>query len=219
MLDRCQRRHDLTLQQELAGEQGAVQSPARQHVNGHGAKSAARFAKTYRMSEARLENGVPVTAGWFVVNARDAQWLHNEMRSVCRFGGQGEAHFDHLGVGLYWIEPGKPMALYHHEANQEDFLILRGRCLAIVEGQERELGEWDFVHSPPGTPHTIVNVGSEPALILGMGARGQRASVHYPAEPAAIRRGAGVSEPTSSVQEAYAGFFGETKAGPAPRGL
>jgi hypothetical protein len=50
--------------------------------------------------EASIEDGVPVTAGWFVVNVRDARWLHNEMRSVCRFGGEGEAHFDDLGVSL-----------------------------------------------------------------------------------------------------------------------
>ena len=68
------------------------------------------------MAEARLENGVPQTAGWFVVNARDARWMHDDMRSVCKFGGEGEAHFDDLGIGLYWIQPGKPMAMYHHEA-------------------------------------------------------------------------------------------------------
>jgi len=28
------------------------------------------------MSEATLEGGVPTTAGWFVVNARDARWSH-----------------------------------------------------------------------------------------------------------------------------------------------
>ena len=32
------------------------------------------------MTEARLEDGVPVTAGWFVLNARDAPWLYNDLR-------------------------------------------------------------------------------------------------------------------------------------------
>ena len=59
---------------------------------------------------------------------------------MCRFGGEGEAHFDDLGIGLYWIEPGKPMSLYHHEAGQEDFLVLRGCGTLIVEGEERALG-------------------------------------------------------------------------------
>ena len=167
------------------------------------------------MSEARLENGVPTTAGWFVVNARDARWLHNEMRAVCRFGGEGPAHFDDLGVGLYWIEPGKPMTLYHHEAGQEDFLVLRGECVLIIDGQERELAAWDFVHCPPETAHTIVAAGAEPALVLAVGARKQRGSARYPVEPLAIGRGAGVPDASISPQDAYA-RFGEPRPGAPP---
>lgn len=48
-----------------------------------------------------------------MVNARDALWLHNDMRAVCRFGGEGEAHFDDLRIGLYWLQPGQPMSLDH----------------------------------------------------------------------------------------------------------
>jgi hypothetical protein len=35
--------------------------------------------------EAELEGGVR-TAGWFVVNARDTRWLHDDLRSRARFG-------------------------------------------------------------------------------------------------------------------------------------
>jgi uncharacterized cupin superfamily protein len=167
------------------------------------------------VTEARLQDGVPVTGGWFIVNARDARWLHNDMRAVCRFGGQGEAHFDDLGIGLYWIEPGKPMSLYHHEAGQEDFLVLRGRCTAIVEGVERELSTWDFFHCPPRTAHTIVAEGDEPALILAVGARVEKGSARYPYEPVAARRGAGVPDATTAATETYASF-GEPRPGPAP---
>jgi hypothetical protein len=92
------------------------------------------------VSEARVESGIPVTAGWFVINARNARWLHNDMRVVCRFGGQGEAHFDDLGIGLYWLEPGKPMSLYHHEAGQEDFFS----CAANASSSSRatSAGSW-----------------------------------------------------------------------------
>ena len=150
-----------------------------------------------------------------LVFVRDARWLHNEMRAVCRFGGEGEAHFDDLGVSLYRLEPGKPMSMYHHEAGQEDFLILRGEAILLVEGEERPLGTWDFFHCPSRTPHTIVAAGEEPALVLAVGARKERGSVRYPAEPVAIRRGAGVSDETESPQEAYA-RFGPPRPGPAP---
>ena len=42
------------------------------------------------------------------------------------------------------------MTMYHWEANQEDFLILAGESLLIVEGEERPLRQWDFVHCPAG---------------------------------------------------------------------
>ncbi len=126
------------------------------------------------------------------------------MRAVCRFGGEGEAHFDDLGIGLYWIQPGRPMSLYHHEAGQEDFLILRGRGTLIVEGQERALEPWDFVHCPPRTAHTIVISGDEPALILAVGARQEKGSARYPFEPVAARRGAGVPDESTPAEETYA---------------
>lgn len=167
------------------------------------------------MAEARLERGVPQTAGWFVINARDARWWHNDMRSVCRFGGEGAAHFDDLGIGLYWVQPGRPMALYHHEAGQEDFMVLRGSCLLIVEGQERRLATWDLFHCPPRTPHTIVAAGDEPALVLAVGARKEKGSARYPVEAAAVRHGAGVEHPVTSAAEAYE-RFSEPRPGPAP---
>jgi glyoxylate utilization-related uncharacterized protein len=44
----------------------------------------------------------------------------------------------------------------HWETDQEDFLVLSGMATLIVEGQERPLRQWDFVHCPPYTEHTIV---------------------------------------------------------------
>jgi uncharacterized cupin superfamily protein len=167
------------------------------------------------VAQARLEDGVPKTAGWFVVNARDTRWLHDDMRSLCRFGGDGEAHFDDLGIGLYWVAPGRPLALYHHEAGQEDFLVLRGTALLVVEGEERPLEAWDLAHCPPRTPHTIVATGDSPCLVLAVGARKEKGSARYPVDAAAVRHGAGVERETASPEEAYAGF-GAPRPGPAP---
>jgi uncharacterized cupin superfamily protein len=167
------------------------------------------------MAEAVLDSGVPVTAGWFAVNVADARWLHNRMRSVCRFGGEGEAHFDDLGVSLYWLEPGHPMSLYHHEAGQEDFLVLRGECVLIIEGEERPLQPWDFVHCPPRTPHTIVAAGDGPALVFAVGARKEKGGAQYPVDPVAIAKRAGVPDESTTAREVY-GSFGEPTPGPAP---
>jgi uncharacterized cupin superfamily protein len=167
------------------------------------------------MDEAELRDGVPATGGWFVVNARDAPWMHNAMRAVCKFGGQGEAHFDGFGVALYAIEPGKPLSLYHHEAGQEDFLILRGRCTVLIEGETREAGRWDFIHCPPRTAHTIVATGDEPALVLAIGARIQKGSARYPVSDDAIALGAGVPDEHTPATEVY-DSYGQPQRGPAP---
>ena len=179
--------------------------------------SACPRAGTRLAMEARLHNGVPQTAGWFVVNARDTQWLHDDMRSRARFGGEGEAHFDDLGIGLYVIEPGRPMALYHHEAGQEDFLLLKGEALLIVEGQERPLRPFDLFHCPPRTPHTIVGAGTRPALILAVGARKEKGSARYPVDATATKHEAGVTD-GETPDEAYA-RWGEPRPGPPPPGL
>jgi uncharacterized cupin superfamily protein len=167
------------------------------------------------MAEAVLERGVPTTGGWFVINVREARWLHNRMRSVCRFGGEGEAHFDDLGVSIYWFAPGRPMSLYHHEAGQEDFLILAGQCALLIEGEERPLEAWDFVHCPPRTAHTIVATGEQPALVFAVGARKEKGSAEYPVDPVAIAHGAGVPDRSTTAREVYASF-GEPTLGQAP---
>lgn len=66
------------------------------------------------------------------------------------------------------------MAMYHWEADQDDFLVLAGEALLIVEGQGRALGQWDLVHCPAGTKHVIVGAGDAACLVLAVGARDRR---------------------------------------------
>ena len=163
--------------------------------------------------EARLENGVPQTRGWFVVNARDSRWVWNEMGGYCPFEGEDEARFTDLAINLNWLHPGRPMAMYHAEESQEAFLVLLGECLLIVEGEERRLGQWDFFHCPPWTEHVILGAGDGPSLVLAVGVRGKQGA-RYPANETALRHGAGVDEGTSA-RDAYAAF-GELQPGPPP---
>jgi uncharacterized cupin superfamily protein len=96
--------------------------------------------------------------------------------------------------------------MYHSESVQEDFLVLAGECLLVVEDEERRLRAWDFVHCPPGISHIFVGAGDGPCAILMVGARRPGKSLHYPVSEVAARHGASVAEPTSSPDEAYAGW-------------
>jgi uncharacterized cupin superfamily protein len=84
---------------------------------------------------------VPKGDGWVVLNAREVRWLHAPGRSaICDF--EGDQDFAQLGINLSVLGPGEAMAMYHWEADQEDFLVLAGEALLIVEGEERPLRQW-----------------------------------------------------------------------------
>jgi uncharacterized cupin superfamily protein len=154
----------------------------------------------------QTEHGlVPQGEGWFVLNGRDARWRAAEGRGA--YGVfEGETEFSQLGIHLVSLGPGEAMAMYHWEADQEDFLVVAGEALLIVEGEERPLRQWDFVHCPPDTKHVIVGAGSGPCTIVAVGARDRSTGPdwgEYTVDEAALRHGAGVAQETTSADEAY----------------
>lgn len=156
---------------------------------------------------------VPKGQGWFVVNAREAQWWQRPGRGVlCEFEGagfEGATDFEQLGINLSVLAPGEPMAMYHRENDQEGFLVLAGEALAIVEGDERPLRRWDFLHCPAGTNHVLVGAGTAPCVVLAVGARDRSTGPDwgaYTVDAAAQRHGAGVESETTDPKEAYARF-------------
>jgi len=151
---------------------------------------------------------VPAGEGWFVLNAREGVWHHAEgERGICDF--EGETRFPQLGINITVLMPGDPMAMYHWEADQEDFLVLSGEALLIVEGEERPLRPWDFFHCPAGTGHVIVGAGDDGCVVLCVGARERPSGQEwgaYTVDEAALRHGAGVERETTDGREAYARF-------------
>ena len=160
--------------------------------------------------ESRLESTehglVHKEGGWFVLNAREARWRQAPGRgAVCIF--EGERDFSQIGINLFMLGPGEPMAMYHWEADQEDFLVLAGQALLIVDGDERPLRQWDLVHCPAGTKHVIVGGGDAPCVVLAVGARDHSTGPGwggYSVDEAALRHGAGVAEETTDPMQAYA---------------
>jgi uncharacterized cupin superfamily protein len=143
--------------------------------------------------------------GWFVLNARESRWRDfGPLGKGCNF--EGKRPFKQLGINLNVLAPGEPLGLYHRENHQEDFLVVAGECLLIVEGEERPLKTWDFFHCPGGTGHVIVGAGDGPSVVLAVGARGGRKGLAYLVEPAALAHGAGVEGETTKPAEAYARF-------------
>jgi uncharacterized cupin superfamily protein len=148
---------------------------------------------------------------------REAQWIHNE-----KFGAgvtfEGSSRFPQCGVNIQVMWPGQPNGYYHAEEGQEDFLVLSGECLLLIEGEERRLKAWDFVHCPPWTEHIFVGSGDGPCVFLGVGARHAGEGLVYPVSELALGHKAGVTEKTTSGEVAYADAP-QTTPGPHPPGL
>jgi uncharacterized cupin superfamily protein len=151
----------------------------------------------------RREGGLaPAGDGWFVLNARDAAWRDGHFGAYTRFEGEA-ARFPEIGVNIGVLAPGQPACHYHGEDAQEDFLVLSGECLLLIEGEERRLRAWDFVHCPAWTEHVLVGAGDGPCTVLAIGSRARDAVV-YPVSELALRHGAGVERETRDPEEAYA---------------
>jgi uncharacterized cupin superfamily protein len=139
---------------------------------------------------------------WYVVNVKEGNWSRSEeFGDRCSF--ETESKFPHTGVGIHVIAPGQPNCRYHRENAQEDFLVLSGRCRLLVNGEERQLGPWDYLHCPPGVSHVFVGEGDGPCTILMIGHRPAAHELYYPASELARRYGAETTEPTADPRVAY----------------
>jgi uncharacterized cupin superfamily protein len=170
---------------------------------------------TESVREAQLERTdagvIPQGEGWFILNARDVSWIRSDERGQDTDfeGGQDWAQ---LGFRIHVLMPGQRNGTYHRERGQEDFLVVAGECVLVIEGEERRLKAWDFVHCPPWTHHVFVGAGEGPCVIVMTGSRADGFEVVYPVNEVAAKYDASVLEETSKPAEAYARFGPEERS-------
>jgi uncharacterized cupin superfamily protein len=139
----------------------------------------------------------------FIVNLADAPARSHSRRATVIDLEPQDAPFPETGVNVQVMQPGQPNGRYHSEPVQEDFLVLRGECIVILEGEERPLRQWDFLHYPAGVEHIFVGAGEEPCAVLMIGSR-RKDEAHYPVNEVAASHDASVSQATDDPAEAYA---------------
>jgi uncharacterized cupin superfamily protein len=144
----------------------------------------------------------------FIVNVADAPALSHSRRATLIDFEPEDAPWPDVGVNIQVMQPGQPNCRYHSEPVQEDFLVLHGECIVILDGEERRLRRWDFLHCPAGTEHVFVGAGDGPCAILMVGTRSEDATVHYPVNELAARHRASAQEPTDDSARAYADWPG-----------
>jgi uncharacterized cupin superfamily protein len=127
---------------------------------------------------------------------------HPKRATLIEFEPEG-VDWPDLGVNIQIMQPGQPNCRYHSEPVQEDFLVLAGECIVILEGEERRLGQWDFLHCPAETEHVFVGAGDRPCAVLMIGSRRVDAA-HYPVNEVAAKYDASAKRTTDDPAEAYA---------------
>jgi uncharacterized cupin superfamily protein len=158
------------------------------------------------MHEAKIEDtevGRVPGDGWFILNLSEIRWATVPGGGTWCGLGSPDVPSDRIGIGVHILWPGDAPGFYHEESDLEGFLVLSGECIAVVEGEERRMGPWDYLHSPPGTRHITVGAGDGPCAILMYGTRSPDSTIVYPVEPAAARYGHSVETDTDSPDEAY----------------
>ena len=138
---------------------------------------------------------------WFIRNLDGAPAGRSERHGLWTELEPEDDRFEDYGINVHVVQPGQPNAMYHGEDAQEDFLVLHGECIVIIEDEERRLRPWDLVHCPRGTRHVFVGAGDGPCAILMVGARRGEKSEYPPSEVAA-RHGAAAEDP----ENPYPGF-------------
>ena len=157
---------------------------------------------------------------WFTGSLEGAQGMeHRRLGKGFLFGeAYPREKFKDFGINVRVVEPGQPTALYHSENAEEVFLVLGGECLAIVDDEELTLGQWDFLHCSPGTPHVLIGAGDGPCTVLMVGGRKEEVELHYPVNEKAASFGVSVERDTDDFQDAWGqlGLKPEFEQAPLP---
>ena len=173
------------------------------------------------MHEARIDATAdgrsPSGEGWFLLNLGEMPWETVPGFGVWRDldGSRVAGGAAATGIHVHVLQPGETNGHYHAEDVAEGILVLSGECLALVEGRELAMRQWDWLHSPPGTAHGFVGAGEGPCAILMFGAPDPSRKVEWIADATAARHGASPARTTGSSDEAY-GELPAERAVPAP---
>ena len=95
---------------------------------------------------------------------------------------------ERMFVDCWCFEPGQAQEPHTHDGSDKIYLVLEGRAIATIDGEERHIAEGQLVHAAPGVSHGIRNDGDEPLRTLVMmaplpGSGGGDHHHHVSAEP------------------------------------
>ena len=67
---------------------------------------------------------------------------------------------------LYCLKPGQDQRIHSHAESDKIYVVLRGRGLFHIAGEEKELGSGEAVIARPGENHGVRNDAAEDLVLL-----------------------------------------------------
>ena len=79
-----------------------------------------------------------------------------------------KGQFGSGNLAITWVEggPGSEQPLHAHPANEQVYVIVRGRGTMKVGDEEQEVTAGTLVFIPPGTGHAIRNTDDDPLVFV-----------------------------------------------------
>lgn len=74
-----------------------------------------------------------------------------------------------FGLNLIVLRPGQRGRIHRHTRQEEVFLVLDGRLTLVIDGEERDLDQWEIVRVAPDVRRQLVNRGPADVAVLAMG--------------------------------------------------
>ena len=96
----------------------------------------------------------------------DVRSLHDLRRfSTDKMAKVGLYATDRMWCDLYCLEPGQAQKVHTHAGSDKVYVVLDGRAVMTVGGEERELSSGQAALAPAGQAHGVRN-GSDARLTL-----------------------------------------------------
>jgi quercetin dioxygenase-like cupin family protein len=67
---------------------------------------------------------------------------------------------------LYCLKPGQDQRIHSHAESDKIYLVMQGKGLFHIAGEERELAEGETVVARPGQAHGVRNTSAEDLVLL-----------------------------------------------------
>ena len=74
--------------------------------------------------------------------------------------GKGRAYVRHT------LNLGVSIGIHTHEGEMETMVIVRGKAVHTINGQDQYLEEGDIIAAQPGDSHGIAQTGDEPLVLI-----------------------------------------------------